>query len=79
MSRRVAATRRRGYAVNPGLVVPGSWGIGAVVFDRTGTPAWALSLTGVQSRFHGDRTAELGSLLLEAAHTLGRRIAHRAV
>ncbi|MBW6437146.1 IclR family transcriptional regulator [Actinoplanes hulinensis] len=77
LAKRVAATRRRGYAVNPGLIVPGSWGVGAVVFDRTGAPAWALSLTGVESRFNGDRTAQLGALLLEAAHTLTRRIAHR--
>ncbi|PWK48295.1 IclR family transcriptional regulator [Actinoplanes xinjiangensis] len=77
LSRRVAATRKRGYAVNPGLVVPGSWGVGAVVFDRAGAPAWALSLTGVESRFNGDRTARLGTLLLEAAHALTRRIAHR--
>jgi DNA-binding IclR family transcriptional regulator len=77
LTRRVAATRKRGYSVNPGLVVPGSWGIGAVVFDRTGSPAWALSLTGVESRFNGDRTAQLGALLLEAAHTLTQRIARR--
>jgi DNA-binding IclR family transcriptional regulator len=77
LSRRVAATRRRGYAVNPGLVVPGSWGIGSVVFDRTGSPAWALSLTGVESRFNGERTAALGVLLLEAAHALTQRLAHR--
>lgn len=75
--RRVASTRRRGYAVNPGMLVPGSWGVGAVVFDRAGSPAWALSLTGVESRFTGDRTARLGALLLEAAHTLTQRIARR--
>ncbi|GAA4947585.1 IclR family transcriptional regulator [Actinoplanes utahensis] len=75
--RRVASTRRRGYAVNPGMLVPGSWGVGAVVFDRAGSAAWALSLTGVESRFDGDRTARLGALLLEAAHTLSQRIARR--
>ncbi|MEU4423579.1 IclR family transcriptional regulator [Actinoplanes sp. NPDC024001] len=77
LARRVAATRRRGYAVNPGLIVPGSWGVGAVVFDRAGAPAWALSLTGVESRFNGERTAALGTILLEAAHTLSRRLARR--
>jgi DNA-binding IclR family transcriptional regulator len=75
--RRVATTRRRGYAVNPGLLVPGSWGIGAVVFDRTGAPAWALSLTGVEARLTGARTAELGRLLLDAAHALTQRLAGR--
>ncbi|BBH68495.1 putative IclR-family regulatory protein [Actinoplanes sp. OR16] len=77
LTRRLTATRRRGYAVNPGLIVPGSWGIGAAVFDRTGSPAWALSLTGVESRFNGDRTAHLGALLLEAAHALTQRISRR--
>jgi len=75
--RRIAATRRRGYAVNPGLIVPGSWGIGAVVFDRAGSPAWALSLTGVEARLAGGRTAELGSLLLDAAHALSQRLGRR--
>lgn len=78
LARRVNATRKRGYSVNPGLLVAGSWGIGAVVFDRAGSPAWALSLTGVESRFNGDRTAQLGTLLLEAAHSLTQRIARRA-
>ena len=78
LSRRVKATRKRGYAVNPGLIVPGSWGIGAVVFDRAGSPAWALSLTGVESRFNGERTGQLGALLLEAAHALTQRIVRRA-
>jgi len=43
----------------------GSWGIGAVVFDRTGRPAWTLSLTGVETRFKPERGHELGNLLLE--------------
>jgi DNA-binding IclR family transcriptional regulator len=77
--RRIATTRRRGYAVNPGLIVEGSWGLGAVVFDAAGAPAWALSLTGVESRLSAPRTAELGRLLLDAAHALGQRLAHRPV
>ncbi|MEV4280563.1 hypothetical protein [Actinoplanes xinjiangensis] len=45
------------------------------MFDRAGAPAGAL--TGVESRFNGDRTARPGMLLLEAAHALTRRIARR--
>ena len=75
--RRIAATRRLGYAVNPGLIVPGSWGVGAAVFDRSGAPAWALSLTGVETRFSGKPTAQLGALLLDAAHALSQRLAAR--
>ena len=32
------ATRTTGYAVNPALIVEGSWGIGAAVFDGAGDP-----------------------------------------
>ncbi|GMA94558.1 putative IclR-family regulatory protein [Pseudolysinimonas kribbensis] len=71
---RIAQTRRLGYAVNPGLIVAGSWGLGAAVFDHDGAPAWAISLNGVESRLAGERTAQLGVLLLEAAHTLSRRL-----
>jgi DNA-binding IclR family transcriptional regulator len=72
--RRVGETRARGYAVNPGLIVEGSWGMGAAVFDRNGQPAWALSLTGVESRFGRDRVPELGRLLLEHAHRISQRL-----
>ena len=74
---RVADTKARGYAVNPGLIVEGSWGLGAAVFTRTGEPQWALSLTGVEFRFAGDRLADLGRILLAHAHQLSTRIAGR--
>lgn len=74
---RVADTKSRGYAVNPGLIVEGSWGLGAAVFTGAGEPQWALSLTGVEFRFGGDRLAELGRTLLAHAHQLSTRIAGR--
>jgi DNA-binding IclR family transcriptional regulator len=67
---RIASTRETGYAVNPALLVEGSWGIGAAVFDRSGRPAWALSLTGVETRFRPERHQELGAILLAQAHRL---------
>ncbi|WP_246161946.1 IclR family transcriptional regulator [Aeromicrobium ginsengisoli] len=67
---RLHETRRKGYAVNPGLVVEGSWGMAAAVFDDNGQPAWALTLTGVATRFQPGRQKELGRLLLDAAHNL---------
>jgi DNA-binding IclR family transcriptional regulator len=72
---RLAETKERGFAVNPGLIVEGSWGIGAAVFDRHGRPEWALSLTGVEFRFGPDRLAHLGRTLLAHAHELSARIA----
>lgn len=73
---RLAETKERGYAVNPGLIVEGSWGLGAAVFDRQGRPEWALSLTGVEFRFGPERRAELGRILLAHAHQLSARIAN---
>jgi DNA-binding IclR family transcriptional regulator len=71
---RIASARHTGYAVNPALIVEGSWGMGAAVFDRSGRPAWALSLTGVETRFKPERHHELGTLLLEQAHVLSGRL-----
>jgi DNA-binding IclR family transcriptional regulator len=67
---RVAATRAAGYSVNPGLLVAGSYGLGAAVFDTSEQPAWALSLTGIEARFAPERRPDLGRLLLEHAHRL---------
>ncbi len=74
---RIRDTQARGYAVNPGLIVEGSYGLGAAVFTRAGDPQWALSLTGVEFRFGGERLAELGRILLAHAHQLSTRIASR--
>jgi len=71
---RLAETRDRGYAVNPGLIVAGSWGMGAAVFDESGHPEWALSLTGVEFRYGPDRLPALGRTLLAHAHQLSTRI-----
>ncbi|WP_322411996.1 IclR family transcriptional regulator [Microbacterium invictum] len=72
---RISETQERGYAVNPGLIVEGSLGVGAAVFARDGHPQWALSLTGVQFRFSADRLPDLGKTLLAHAHQLTARIA----
>jgi DNA-binding IclR family transcriptional regulator len=71
---RVAQTRSAGYAVNPGLLVEGSWGMGAAVFDAAERPQWALSLTGIERRFDEGRRRELGALLLQQAHELSKAL-----
>lgn len=70
----LARTRAAGYSVNPGLVLEGSWGMGAAVFDRTGRPAWALSLTGIEPRFKPERQEELGGLLMAEAHRITQQL-----
>lgn len=67
-------TRLAGYSVNPGLILEGSWGMGAAVFDQQGRPAWALSLTGIEPRFRPDRQEFLGKLLLEEAHRMTAKL-----
>ena len=67
-------TRLTGYSVNPGLVLEGSWGMGAAVFDAFGKPAWALSLTGIESRFKPGRQEELGGLLMAEAHRITQQL-----
>ena len=74
---RIAETRRNGYAVNPALIVEGSWGMGAAVFGSSGQPSWALSLTGIESRFSPERRPELGRLLLKHAHELSQYFSER--
>ncbi len=67
-------TRNAGYSLNPGRILEGSWGMGAAVFDAQEQPAWALSITGIESRFREDRRPALGRLLLEEAHRLTQRM-----
>lgn len=71
---RIKATRGAGYATNPGLLVEGSWGMGAAVFDGAGQPAWALSITGIEARFAPGRRPVLGRLLLGHAHAISEKI-----
>lgn len=70
LKKRITETRDRGYALNPGLIVEGSFGIGAAVFNSHGEPEWALSLTGVGFRLGPDRLPRLGRDLLSHAHQL---------
>lgn len=74
LRRRIAETRERGWAENPGLIVKGSWGMGAAVFDASDEPALALSLTGVEARFSPDRRPVLGRLLMHHAHELTKSL-----
>ncbi|GAB2833281.1 IclR family transcriptional regulator [Actinocorallia aurea] len=71
---RLASVRENGWALNPGLVVEGSWGMAAAVFSPSGSPEYALTLTGIEPRFRPDRRPGLGRLLLEESHRLSRLI-----
>lgn len=66
----VAHVREHGWSLNPGRIVEGSWGMAAAVFDASGQPRYALSLTGIESRFRTERRPQLGAALLDQAHKL---------
>lgn len=59
----VAAARRQGYALNPGLIVAGSWGIGVPIRHPLGHIAGALSLAAIDQRLTAARQAEMAGLL----------------
>ena len=55
----VAKTRERGYALNPGRIVAGSWGLGTAVMFPDGRVAGALSIAAIDSRMSAERQPEL--------------------
>lgn len=71
----ILETRSSGYALNPGLVFPDSWGIGAALRRPDGSLAGALSLAAIESRMQPPRRAKLAAQLLEAARTIETKLA----
>ncbi|BBG01509.1 IclR family transcriptional regulator [Pseudonocardia autotrophica] len=72
--RLVARTRADGHALNDGLFVPGSWGVGVVLRDRAGRPVAGLSIASIEQRMGPRRRAELAAEL----HRCAREIEDRA-
>jgi DNA-binding IclR family transcriptional regulator len=75
--RDVALTRLRGFALNPGRVVAGSWGVGVALRRPDGMVAGALSLAAIESRMQPPRDAELAALLTHEAREIETRLARR--
>lgn len=71
----VAATRERGYALNPGLIVRNSWGIGAAVRYPDGGLAGALSIAAIDSRMQEPRQGELVACLLQETARVEEKLA----
>jgi DNA-binding IclR family transcriptional regulator len=55
----IAAARQGGYALNPGRIVAGSWGLGLAIRFPDGRIAGALSLAAIDSRMNDRRQPEL--------------------
>lgn len=55
----VAETRERGYSLNPGRIVAGSWGVGGAIMFPDGRVAGALSIAAIDIRVTPERQPEL--------------------
>jgi DNA-binding IclR family transcriptional regulator len=83
LEQEVKLTRERRFALNPGLIVKGSWAVAVALMDpRSGMPA-ALTIAGIESRFQDGRVEQLVAMLqvekqaLEATfHGAGSRGSH---
>jgi len=74
---RIARARRTGWALNPGLIFAGSWGIAAAIRNPRGEPIAALTVATVESRLQPGREAELGALLLAEVNFLEAALSKR--
>ena len=69
----VAETRERGYAVIPGIVVPGFWALGVALLQPDGRPVGAIVLVASESRLHTTRRIALGERMMRMARELMAR------
>jgi DNA-binding IclR family transcriptional regulator len=70
----VTETRAAGYAVNRGLIVSGSWGVGVAVLADQDRPVGALSIAAIEARLPERRRLEVARLLQAAASDLSSRL-----
>lgn len=71
----LARARAQGHALNPGRVVPGSWGLGVAIPWPDGRPAGALSIAAVEHRMTPARQADLAAVLHREAQAIAARLA----
>lgn len=72
----IATARERGFALNPGRILPNSWGIGFPIRFANGRLAGALSIAAIDSRMQPGRQLELAALLRGEAKKIEARLAH---
>jgi len=71
----LAQARAAGHALNPGRVVPGSWGLGVAILWPDGRPAGALSIAAIETRMGPARQAELAAALHRETRLVEARLA----
>jgi DNA-binding IclR family transcriptional regulator len=77
LKRQVRETRERGYSINPGLIVKGSYAVGVAIQDPLSGASAALAIAGVESRFTEAHIQELATILLgekDRLHTRMQRL-----
>ena len=70
----VKEARSKGFALNPGMTLPGSWAIGVSLKGRDGRPIGALSVAAIESRMGEARQHELAQLLKKEAAWIEKRL-----
>ncbi len=70
----VAETRSRGYALNPGMLLADSWGIGVAIRGEGGRAVGALSIAAIEGRLREDRQREIARLLRREADWIEARL-----
>src|SRR4051812_43220522 len=67
-------SRSAGYTVSDEDVTPGIAALGAPIFDRSGRPAAAISISGLRSQILGDRAERNIALIKAAAASVSRAL-----
>jgi DNA-binding IclR family transcriptional regulator len=70
--------RRRGYALDNEEHEEGVGCVAAPVFDHTGRPCAAISVSGPTARILHEHSSALGALLIERAASVSAALGHRA-
>ena len=70
----ITQTRVNGVALNPGLVIEGSWGLGIALHHPDGRLAGALSIATVEARMRPDRLPDLTRHLRAEAAQIETRL-----
>jgi DNA-binding IclR family transcriptional regulator len=74
LNMQLQAVRRRGYAIDDQETELGAACIGAPVFDSTGKPVAAISISGPVSRILGPQKKEIASALIAACSEISKRL-----
>ncbi len=73
----VDRTRRDGYALNEGLVAPGSWAVAVIINVPGRGPTAALSVASIEPRLSGARRDELVAVMKKEASVIEASLANQ--